>query len=62
MWICLLVPKIEDGNNFGVSVQEETIGVISEIEAATGRILMKITHYYSARATLISKVYTSFIN
>lgn len=25
MWISFMIPKIEDGNNFGVSVQEDTL-------------------------------------
>lgn len=28
MWITLLIPRIEDGNNFGVSIQEETLGEV----------------------------------
>lgn len=28
MWILFLIPRIEDGNNFGVSIQEE---VLSEV-------------------------------
>ncbi|XP_050062230.1 proteasome activator complex subunit 3-like [Aphis gossypii] len=56
MWVSLLIPKIEGGNNFGVSVQEETIGTINEVEITTGKILMLISRYYLSRATLISKV------
>merc|ERR1711983_78075 len=32
MWVILLIPKIEDGNNFGVEVQEETLGELKAIE------------------------------
>ncbi|XP_027849181.2 proteasome activator complex subunit 3-like isoform X1 [Aphis gossypii] len=56
MWVSLLIPKIEDGNNFGVSVQEETISAINEVEIKTTKSLLEITLYYSARASLISKV------
>lgn len=28
MWITLLIPRIEDGNNFGVSIQEETLSEV----------------------------------
>lgn len=32
MWITLNVPKIEDGNNFGVSVQEEILSELKNVE------------------------------
>ncbi|VDM07590.1 unnamed protein product [Wuchereria bancrofti] len=28
MWILFLIPRIEDGNNFGVSIQEETLSEV----------------------------------
>jgi len=62
MWVSLLIPKIEDGNNFGVSVQEETIAAISDVEITTGKTLVQISLYNLFRAKLISKVCTSFIN
>jgi len=62
MWVSLLIPKIEDGNNFGVSVEEETIAAISDVEITTGKTLMQISCYYLSGANLISKVCTSFIN
>merc|ERR1712226_286721 len=33
MWITLNVPKIEDGNNFGVSIQEEVLSELKGSEA-----------------------------
>lgn len=37
MWILFLIPRIEDGNNFGVSIQEDTLTEVRtvETEAAT---------------------------
>lgn len=32
MWIQFNVPRIEDGNNFGVSIQEEILAEVSGIE------------------------------
>lgn len=28
MWILFLIPRIEDGNNFGVSIQEEALNEV----------------------------------
>lgn len=37
MWVSYLIPKIEDGNNFGVSIQEDTLAEIQSVESeATG--------------------------
>ena len=32
MWVQLLIPRIEDGNNFGVSIQEETVAELSRVK------------------------------
>jgi proteasome activator subunit 2 (PA28 beta) len=32
IWIQLNIPRIEDGNNFGVSIQEETVNELSRAE------------------------------
>ncbi len=32
IWIQLNIPKIEDGNNFGVSIQEETVSELGRAE------------------------------
>lgn len=56
MWIQLNVPKIEDGNNFGVAIQEEIIGELSRCEDSAFTIMDCITKYYATRAKLVSKV------
>lgn len=56
LWLSLLIPKIEDGNNFGVSVQEDTLAEIEGVEAEAIDYLEHISRYYTSRGKLISKV------
>ena len=55
MWIQLNVPRIEDGNNFGVDVQTECITEISNLEDKCCGVLESTTKYFSGRAKLLSK-------
>lgn len=52
MWILLMIPKIEDGNNFGVQVQEESLVVIHAAEENSKLFSNSVTAYFIARATL----------
>jgi len=61
MWVSLLIPKIEDGNNFGVSVQEDTLAEIQQVEVEATNYLEQMSRYYASRGKLISKVCISFI-
>ncbi|XP_046677788.1 proteasome activator complex subunit 3-like isoform X1 [Homalodisca vitripennis] len=56
MWISFLIPKIEDGNNFGVSVQEDTLAEIQSVESEAAAFFDQISRYYASRAKVISKV------
>jgi len=56
IWIQLNIPRIEDGNNFGVSIQEETVGEITRVEDSAFSVLESISKYFAARAKLASKV------
>lgn len=56
MWIQLLIPRIEDGNNFGVSIQEETLAELRQVESDAASYLDQITRYFITRGKLISKV------
>ncbi|KAJ8025087.1 Proteasome activator complex subunit 3 [Holothuria leucospilota] len=56
MWIQLLIPRIEDGNNFGVSIQEDTLAELRQVESDAAAYLDQITRYFITRGKLISKV------
>ncbi|XP_043234195.1 proteasome activator complex subunit 3-like [Amphibalanus amphitrite] len=56
MWVTYMIPKIEDGNNFGVSIQEDTLGEVSSAESEAATFFQEMSRYYSFRAKLISKV------
>eukprot|EP00026_Physarum_polycephalum_P015675 Phypoly_transcript_16411.p1 GENE.Phypoly_transcript_16411~~Phypoly_transcript_16411.p1 ORF type:complete len:272 (+),score=62.49 Phypoly_transcript_16411:83-817(+) len=56
IWIQLNIPKIEDGNNFGVSIQEETVGELGRAEDSGYALLENLSKYFVARAKLVSKV------
>lgn len=51
-----MIPKIEDGNNFGVSVQEETLAEIQSVESEAAAFFDQISRYFCSRAKIISKV------
>lgn len=56
MWITFLVPKIEDGNNFGVSIQEDAIAEARQIETEAAQYLDQISRYFLMRGKIITKV------
>jgi hypothetical protein len=55
MWIQLNVPRIEDGNNFGVDVQTECIAQLTALEDRCCNVLEDSTKYFSGRAKLLTK-------
>lgn len=46
---------MEDGNNFGVSVQEETMAELKGVEAESAVFLESISSYFFSRAK-VSKI------
>uniref|UniRef100_A0A1I7XCP8 MIT domain-containing protein n=1 Tax=Heterorhabditis bacteriophora TaxID=37862 RepID=A0A1I7XCP8_HETBA len=56
MWITLLIPRIEDGNNFGVSIQEETLGEVRNVESEAASFLDQMSRYFTSRGKLLTKV------
>jgi len=56
VWVQLNIPQIEDGNNFGVGVQEETVGELGRAETDTFAILDNMTKYFVTRGKLLVKM------
>lgn len=56
MWVTFLIPKIEDGNNFGVSIQEEILMEIMVTEKEADSFLHSIQNYHLNRAQAIGKI------
>jgi len=56
LWIQLNIPRIEDGNNFGVGIQEETIAELTRSEDAGYNLLESMTKYYVTRGKLVTRV------
>lgn len=51
-----MIPKIEDGNNFGVSIQEDTLAEIQSVESEAAAFFDQISRYFISRAKIVSKV------
>ncbi|EDW77141.1 uncharacterized protein Dwil_GK22208 [Drosophila willistoni] len=56
MWIVLMVPKVEDGDNFGVSVQMITLAEVEETESMAKNWFNGICRYFLLRAEIISSL------
>lgn len=50
MWITLLIPAVEDGNNFGVAIQEAFLADLRSYETCLFEYFDHIYGYYFARA------------
>uniref|UniRef100_A0A8C4TJI9 Proteasome activator subunit 3 n=1 Tax=Erpetoichthys calabaricus TaxID=27687 RepID=A0A8C4TJI9_ERPCA len=48
--------EIKDGNNFGVSIQEETVAELRAVEGEAASYLYQISKYFITRAKLVSKI------
>lgn len=55
LWIKLMIPKIEDGNNFGVSIQEDIFEEIGRVISDVSANMEQIPRYLVSRAKLVSK-------
>jgi len=55
-WITLMIPKIEDGNTFGVEVQENMLVQLRQCEIYMLMLIEEKGAYHLERATMISKL------
>lgn len=55
-YISLHIPKMEDGNNFGVTVQLTVAKHLSETREALSKNLESLPEYYSSRADAVDKI------
>ncbi|XP_069044259.1 proteasome activator complex subunit 1 isoform X2 [Lepisosteus oculatus] len=55
MWVQLQVPKIEDGNNFGVAVQEKVFELMTNTRTKIEGFQTQISKYFSERGDAVAK-------
>ncbi|KAH3759774.1 proteasome activator complex subunit 3 [Pelomyxa schiedti] len=55
LWVRLNVPRIEDGNNFGVGIQEETIAEVKRAEDHAWGAGDSFLDYHLIRAKMVTK-------
>lgn len=53
MWVQLLIPRIEDGNNFGVSIQEETVAELRTVEGEAASYLDQISRFVQINTNVV---------
>lgn len=56
MWILFLIPRIEDGNNFGVSIQEDTLTEVRTVETEAATYFDQVSRYYISRGKIVAKI------
>jgi hypothetical protein len=56
IWVKVNVPRIADGNNFGVEVQDQITEILENAESSGYQILDSFTQYHSTRADFVTKV------
>ncbi|CAH1377246.1 unnamed protein product [Tenebrio molitor] len=56
MWISYMIPKMEDGNNFGVEIQEETLMLVQAVENSATQFYDRISNYFSTRAKVVKNM------
>lgn len=55
IWIQYLVPQIEDGNDFGVAIQEKVLERISAVKTKVETYQTNINKYFSERGDAVGK-------
>lgn len=54
-WIHHLIPKIEDGNDFGVAIQEKILERIAAVREKVDKLITSINQYLSERGDAVAK-------
>ena len=52
----LNIPKVEDGNNFGVDIQQESVSDLAKAEETSFSLLDAINKYFMTRGKLVSRL------
>jgi len=55
MWVQLNIPKIEDGNQFGLQVQESMIEEVQTAEDLCCTVAEEVSRYYTSRGKICDK-------
>ncbi|XP_062235640.1 proteasome activator complex subunit 1 isoform X1 [Platichthys flesus] len=55
MWMQIQIPKVEDGNNFGVAVQEKVFELLTSNRTKIEGFQTQISKYYSERGDAVAK-------
>jgi len=55
--ISLCIPEMQEGNNFGVSIQEEVLDALSRMEESAQQCGDTLSTYYLERGKYISAIY-----
>jgi len=55
-WLKLLTPKMQDGNNFGVEVQNAIIEFVKRLETESSASMQALSIYHLTRAEMMSKL------
>lgn len=52
-WIGLHVPKVEDGGNFGVAIQQDALKLVREASKKLDEVFGKSSEYFEQRAKIV---------
>jgi len=56
LWVTLTMPKIEDGDNFGVQIQEEVLGELHRAQESAFNLRDAARQDYLSRAKICTKI------
>ncbi|KAG5654713.1 hypothetical protein H0H81_007469 [Sphagnurus paluster] len=56
LWVTLTMPKIEDGDNFGVQIQEEVLAELHRAQESAYNLRDSARQHYLSRAKICSKI------